>query len=344
MRWDEHWRTTIENGLLSAMSALRLDRPARILNQRRPVLVMYHGFTDQPAHGGIANHEWKHLPATEFRKQLTFLVSHYNLVRLEDLVRAATTGAALPPRPAAITIDDGYRSIYTVAYPLLKEFQAPAAVFLATGFVSERQYLWTDRVEYAMDHAPPGPLELSVGGSRIRLEIHDTSSRMAADRVVRSAFKRLAQDSVAKHVDALEERVGGSLSNGSEAIYQPLAWSEIREMTDSGLVSFGAHSHSHVILTRCGEEEASRELRTSKRIIEEHLGRRCDLFCYPNGRRGDFNATTKRLVKESGYSCALTTVYGMNSARPDLYELKRYNLGKRLIAGEIEVRLSGLFG
>ena len=60
--------------------------------------------------------------------------------------------------------------------------------------------------------------------------------------------------------------------------------------------------------------------------------------------KGDFNAATRRLVKESGFSCALTTVYGMNPARPDVYELKRYNLGKHLVSGEIEVRLSGLFG
>jgi peptidoglycan/xylan/chitin deacetylase (PgdA/CDA1 family) len=307
---------------------------------------MYHGFTDQPAHDGIANHEWKHLPAGEFRRQLAFLVQHYTVIPLGHLVKAAISGAPLPLRPAVITIDDGYRSAYTVAYPILQEFQVPAAVFLATAFVNERRYLWTDRIEYALNHADPGPIEVNVGLNRIRIEITDTASRIAADRVFRSAFKRLPQAQVASHADLLEEKIGRSLSTASdaEAIYHPLDWEEIREMAESGLVSFGAHSHSHVIITRCSEPEAADELKTSKRIVEEHLNRRCDLFCYPNGRKGDFNAATRRLVKESGFSCALTTVYGMNPARPDVYELKRYNLGKRLVSGEIEVRLSGLFG
>jgi peptidoglycan/xylan/chitin deacetylase (PgdA/CDA1 family) len=346
MRWVEDRRPTLENTLLTAMFGARLDAPARFLNRHRAVLLMYHGFTDKPAHDGIANHEWKHLPAREFRKQLAFLAGHYNVVHLEDVVRAATDGASLPPRPAVITMDDGYRSIYEVAYPLLKEFRAPAAVFLATKFVNQREYLWTDRVEYAVNHAEPGALDVNVGNDRIRLELADTQSRMAADRAIRSAFKRLPQDAVSRHVDALERSAKRSLSadGNAEAIYQPLEWNEIREMAESGLVSFGAHSHSHVILTRCTEQDAADELRTSRRIIEDRLGRRCDLFCYPNGRRGDFNSSTKRLVKESGYSCALTTVYGMNPARPDVYELKRYNLGKRLIPGEIEVRLAGLFG
>ena len=346
MRWVEDRRPTLENTLVTVLSGVRLHTPARFFNRHRAVLLMYHGFTDRPAHVGIANHEWKHLPATEFRSQLAFLTRHYNLVRLDDLVRAATDGASLPPRPAVITIDDGYRSIYEVAYPLLQEFRAPAAVFLATGFVDERQYLWTDRVEYAVNHAEPGALDVNADGDRIRVEISDTQSRMAADRVIRSAFKRLPQDAVSRHVDALERSAGRSLSAdaNAEAIYQPLEWSQMHEMAGSGLVSFGAHSHSHVILTRCSEQDAAGELRRSKRIIEERLGRRCDLFCYPNGRRGDFNSSTKRLVKEIGYSCALTTVYGMNPARPDLYELKRYNLGKRLVPGEIDVRLSGLFG
>lgn len=97
MRWAGNGQTNLERALLSAMFAVRLDVPSRLLNRRRPVLAMYHGFTDRMAHEGIANHEWKHLPAAEFRRQSTFLVRRYNVVRLEDLVRASTTGTPLPP-------------------------------------------------------------------------------------------------------------------------------------------------------------------------------------------------------------------------------------------------------
>jgi len=46
--------------------------------------------------------------------------------RLEEKV-------ALPPRAAAITFDDGYRNVYSAAWPVLSENQLPATVFLVPG-------------------------------------------------------------------------------------------------------------------------------------------------------------------------------------------------------------------
>jgi peptidoglycan/xylan/chitin deacetylase (PgdA/CDA1 family) len=339
-------KTSLERAALAAASATGLSALARRLNGRRAVIAMYHGFTDRRAHDGIANHEWKHLPAEEFRAQLSFLARHYDIVPLDALVRACAAGGPLPARAAVITIDDGYRSVYEIAYPILREFRAPAAVFLATGFVDAREFLWTDRVEYAIDRAPAGTIDVGTGGERLRLEVRDAGSRIAADRAVRGAIKRLPQDGINAAVEALERAAGRSLAvdPDADAIYQPLTWAQTREMAESGLVAFGSHTHNHVILSRCDEARIVGELDGSRRTVEHRLGRPCRLFCYPNGRRGDFNAVTKRLVQSSGYSCALTTVYGATRPGADPYELTRYNLGRRLGPGEMAGRLAGLLG
>ena len=41
----------------------------------------------------------------------------------------------LPAKSVVITIDDGYRSTYEIAYPILRKFGFPATVFLYTDFV-----------------------------------------------------------------------------------------------------------------------------------------------------------------------------------------------------------------
>lgn len=338
------WKPVLERALVTAASALRLDAVGRRLHRHAAVAVMYHGFTAGRSQDGIQNHEGKHLHADAFRAHVEFLNARYTVIPLGDLVRAAASGAPLPPRPAVITIDDGYRSIYTVAYPILREAGVPAAVFLATEFVHEGGFLWTDRVEHALNRTDRRTLSLDVGAERLTLDLASTAARRAADRRVRSALKRLPQDARAPVVDALERTADRRLGADAraDALYQPLSWSEVREMAESGLVSFGSHTHTHVIVSRCSEKQAREELAVSKRIIEEQLGRPCELFCYPNGRRGDFNAETRRWVRDAGYGCALTTVYGMNPAPIDVYELKRYNLGKPLSPGEMRVRLSGL--
>jgi peptidoglycan/xylan/chitin deacetylase (PgdA/CDA1 family) len=259
------------------------------------------------------------------------------------LIQALTNGGPLPDRAAVITIDDGYRSIYTVAYPALMALRLPAAVFLATEFVDGRRLLWTDRVEHAVSHAAHDAFDLEIGGERLRVDLKDRPSQMAADKRLRSAMKALPQEKRDATVTALEEAAGARLdAASSNDLYEPLHWHETAEMVKSGLVSIGSHTHTHVILARCAPERVAEELRQSKQIIENRLGISCNLFCYPNGRRGDFNGVTKRLLKDHGFAGALTTVYGMNGRGADPYEIHRYNLGKPMIDGELEVRLSGL--
>lgn len=58
--------------------------------------------------------------------------SGFEIVRLDDLVESLVAGTPLPDRVAAITFDDGYRSIYDAAWPLLKRRGWPFTVFVNT--------------------------------------------------------------------------------------------------------------------------------------------------------------------------------------------------------------------
>jgi peptidoglycan/xylan/chitin deacetylase (PgdA/CDA1 family) len=71
-----------------------------------------------------------------FEAQMSWLAKHdYNVVSLERLVGFLEGREALPPRAVVITIDDGYRSTYEVAWPILRKHRFPATVFLYTDFV-----------------------------------------------------------------------------------------------------------------------------------------------------------------------------------------------------------------
>jgi peptidoglycan/xylan/chitin deacetylase (PgdA/CDA1 family) len=308
-------------------------------------MAMYHGFTALDAHEGIENHEGKHVHVRQFRAHLAYLKRHYVVVPLGDVVQAMTTGAPLPDRAAVITIDDGYRSIYTVAYPALCDFGLPASAFLTTGFVDDREHLWTDRVEYAVNRANIEEAEVPLGRERLRLDLRTVPGKRAAEKHLRGLLKAMPQASRGRALEAVERALGATLRDDAAGhdLYDPLTWDETAEMARSGLVSIGSHTHTHVILSRCDAARTRQELRASKGIIEKRLGVPCGLFCYPNGRAGDFSAETGALVRAEGYSCALTTVYGSNARGGDVYELKRYNLGKPMVAGELEVRLSGIF-
>ncbi len=94
-------------------------------NQAAAVL-MYHRFGED------------RFPATnirteQFKAQLDFLKKNgFPVVSLSSLLDALTGGKPLPASAVVITIDDAYRSVYQVAYPIFKEYGFPFTVFVAT--------------------------------------------------------------------------------------------------------------------------------------------------------------------------------------------------------------------
>jgi len=66
-----------------------------------------------------------------FAMHLAYLEAHgFDVVPLETLVERLRSGQPLPDKTAAITFDDGYRSIHDTAYPMLKARGWPFTVFV----------------------------------------------------------------------------------------------------------------------------------------------------------------------------------------------------------------------
>jgi peptidoglycan/xylan/chitin deacetylase (PgdA/CDA1 family) len=74
------------------------------------------------------------LPAGRFTQQMRMLRSRFDVVDLgEGLARLE---AGPPARDlVAVTFDDGYREVYSRAWPVLRDLRIPATVFLPTGFI-----------------------------------------------------------------------------------------------------------------------------------------------------------------------------------------------------------------
>lgn len=74
----------------------------------------------------------------------------------------------------------------------------------------------------------------------------------------------------------------GLVANGDRpADPNALTWSQLREAVATGLVTVGAHTHSHADLSRASEGVAEEEMRRSKELVEDRLGVPCRHFAYP---------------------------------------------------------------
>jgi peptidoglycan/xylan/chitin deacetylase (PgdA/CDA1 family) len=126
------------------------------LNKNKLSIYMYHGFS-QPTekHNGLTNFEGKHKSIAEFEEQLKLFTKYCTPVSLE----AVAANNKLPPNPVVLTFDDGYKNNYSYAFPLLKKYRVPATIFVTSGFVDKTNFLWTDRLEFIIDHASQKTIE-----------------------------------------------------------------------------------------------------------------------------------------------------------------------------------------
>lgn len=89
----------------------------------------------------------------DFQAQMDWLhASGFHTVTFNHM-RAYFAGIeALPSRPIVITFDDGYRDLYTTAFPILQAHGFTAVAYIVTGFVDRPEYVTRAQV-IEMDHA-----------------------------------------------------------------------------------------------------------------------------------------------------------------------------------------------
>lgn len=62
---------------------------------------------------------------------------------------------------------------------------------------------------------------------------------------------------------------------------KPVTWEMLGEMAESGLVTLGAHTHSHPVFTEVDLERIEEELAKPIELFQERLGITPQHFCYP---------------------------------------------------------------
>jgi len=97
-----------------------------------------------------------------------------------------------------------------------------------------------------------------------------------------------------------------------------LTWDQVRVMNNAGM-TIGGHTESHPYLADILDPNMLREeIAGGKRIIEDQIGQKIDLFAYPYGYYMD---KIIGVVKDAGYRVARGTHKGIEHSRDDLFKL-----------------------
>jgi peptidoglycan/xylan/chitin deacetylase (PgdA/CDA1 family) len=225
------------------------------------------------------------LSPEKFRKQMVFLKKHFKVLTLEEL------GEPHPFPSVLVTFDDGFSDFLFFAFPVLKELSIPSVLFV-----------------------PP-------------------------ERVFNSNIVRQTAES--SNVSTYEAFKNSFLKGDNSPF---LSWGELQYLQSTGLVSVESHALTHRGALGKGKpykpgkdwriyslpererekvkegtqitsvlisdhEEARKELKLSKEILEEKLGKKIRALSWP---WGIYDEKLLKIAKEIGYEFCFTTERGFN--------------------------------
>jgi peptidoglycan/xylan/chitin deacetylase (PgdA/CDA1 family) len=211
-------------------------------------------------------------------------------------------------RFACFTLDDGYRDNRDFALPVMREFEAPFTVYVASDFAEGTGRLWWIALEMVI--AKASAIEAPIGGTTIRLDTSTPAAKQAAFDRLHDWLRRLPGDhDIEREIASLCARHGVD----EIAICRELcmSWDELKPFAADPLISFGAHSITHCNLARQTEAIASQEMAVSRARIEGALQRPVLHLAYPYGDKIAAGPREFALAHAAGFKTAVTTRPGM---------------------------------
>jgi len=116
--------------------------------------------------------------------------------------------------------------------------------------------------------------------------------------------------------------------------------SDVKRMSEHSLFDIGSHGVSHVRLSSVSGERQSCEIRDSRAILEEVIGKKVGYFSYPHGC---FDARVKKAVEDAGYNGACSSFIGMNRVSGDVFALKRTEISGFDTVADVAMKLRGAY-
>ncbi len=236
------------------------------------------------------------------------LIGHgIDIVSMDEARRRLTEGRSAR-RFAVLTFDDGYRDNLTYAWPILQRLRAPFVVYVAAAFADGRGELWWQAIEEAI--ARRERLTAVIDGAERVFDCATLAAKTATWRMLHAwLMARPDEAELRTAVRAISSLNGVDMTAGCREAC--MTWDELAALARHDLVTIGAHTVSHPILGKLGEDDARAEMVEGSRRIDATLGTRPRHFAYPVGSRAAAGPREFGLAAAAGFETAVTTRPGV---------------------------------
>ena len=272
----------------------RLGLAKRIIALRKntPRVLLYHAVEDHVS--PYTDRLGVSVSPAMFEANLRYIKENYNVVSVDDLNKP------LPENPLVITFDDGYKSVYEHAFPLLRKYRMPAVVYLITCAV-QNKLVWVNELNWALLNYPKEALEICQ-------QFPDLLGLESPAEIVDRVKSNFIPANIRELCNRLRQRIPFETEHDLYA-----SRSELSTMDNAG-ITLGFHTRDHYNLINCDKNELRRQMDSTG--IDDVIDQRT--FAYPFG---SFDMAAIEELRNKNYQSIMTV--GNNNERFSSYHVDR---------------------
>lgn len=272
---------------------------------------------------------------------LHFKQKGYTFISLDEVSAWLDDTIKLKQKFVCLTLDDGYRDNLIHALPILRKHQVPATIYITNCLPNGTGILWWYLFEEHAKTANTISFQSSLGTKEYQWgsteeahsqfgSISETIKAIPCDellKVLMSSFGKTATEF---------EVLCSSVS---------LSWDEITALSKEPLISIGAHTMNHVSAKQQTAEWVDHEMRTSKKEIEDYIGKEVKHFAYPYGGTFDVSQRDLELAQKAGFQTSTLNQPGniFKRNRKQRQALARMPLGNSTDWERIAYYMNGIY-
>ena len=231
-----------------------------------------------------------------------------DVVSLDEMHRRFIEGE-FKRRFVCLTFDDGYKDFLRWAYPVLRKYKLPFAMYIATSFPDRLGELWWVALEAVI--AQNSRIGMVVNGDDRYFECATVSQkRELYDEIYRYLRSMKTEEEVRRVVRDLCACYRVDIAAFCRELC--MDWAEIVDLAADPLCTIGAHTVNHMMLRKVPSDATVRaEMEMSRAVLEAALGNRPEHLAYPVGDPTSAGPREFRIAAELGFKTAVTTRPGV---------------------------------
>lgn len=271
-------------------------------------------------------HLYAHKTIKEFTDDLDYLAKNYHPISLTDLLLFIKNGTTLPRKALHLTFDDGFRELYDIVAPLLRQKGIPATIFINSAFTDNKNFCYQHQASVLTEYILKENVSV-VDRKKIEALLlqNDIKSKSISSAILTIKYKQRALVGIIAGI--LDIDLNGYLSQNKPYLTNE----QINKLINDGF-TFGAHSIDHPLYAELELEEQIRQTMESINFLRKTFDLHYGVFAFPHSDIG----VSKKYFQKIEQSGLIDISFGTSGIIDDCisYNFQRFSLERTLMPAE----------